>query len=261
MQLFHGLGDESGINRINIETDGGKALKAVDVGVPVPLPLPLDSIGLKSLTDVTVEFTTFKFDDDQAKVLGSLNNENIVLKFSNCELPLDKDGRNILFDAMRDSQGRSKFRFFDTEILVGIVGGGRNAIKQHDQRVAGLMLLALEPDIIGSLCIDSSHGGRMIEYDELIAYMRLSGALGTRLEKPDHLAAKNGVNWDAKILVKNHNLGSICEWEPKLTKTGDKCKKCYDLGRFCSSHQSKGSAILEQLGYKTTVSATQFLTL
>lgn len=79
MQMFHRLGDETGINQINIETDGGK-VKAIDVGVPVPVPVPvpipllLDSIGLQSLKDVTVEFTTFKFDDDQVKVLESLNN-------------------------------------------------------------------------------------------------------------------------------------------------------------------------------------------
>jgi hypothetical protein len=175
---------------------------------------------------------------------------------------LDKDGRNILFDAMCDSQGRSKFRFFDTEILVGKVGGGRgNVIKQHDQRAAGLMLLELEPDKVGSLCSDSSYGGRMLEYDELVAYICLSDALGTRLEKPNFLAAKNGINWDAKILVKNHNLGSIRPWEPKLSKArGQAYTKCFNQGQFCS-HQSKGSAILEQLGYKTTVSATQFLTL
>ena len=251
MQVFHGVRDEVGINRINIETDGGKALKAVDVGAPVPLPLPLDSIGLQSLRNVTVEFTTFKFDDDQAKALGSLNNENVVLKFSNCELPLDKDGRNILLDAMRDSQGRSKFRFFDTEILVGKLGGVGPAIKQHDRRVAGLMLLEREPDVIASLCIDSSYEGRMLEWDELVVYMRLSDVLGTRLEKPDYLAAKKGVNCDTRIYVKNYNSRSICQWEPKLTKTGGMCKNCVQRRQFCFSHQSKGSAILEKLGYTT----------
>lgn len=223
--------------------------------VPVSFPLPLDSIGLQNFKNCAIVFRHIKFDDDQAKALAGLNNEEIILEFTKCELPLDKDGRNILFDAICDSPGRIKFRFDDTEILVGKEGGDRGKlITKDDRRFASLMLVKTRQDKIGPIAIDfPDMEGRVLGYHELVAYKDLSDALGTRLEKPLFLIANNSVNGDAKILVKDLlDLGSICPWEPKLTKTkGEKCSKCANLDRFCSLHQSKGSAILEVLGYKT----------